>query len=117
MHKVRLSTIDYAKSHCKVFQNIDKSRKYFGFAMLHTWEIISCKNEAFSAKLEYTPQQYDSHQLAAHCDIRFGIVINEGEPFPEELNELFERLRLIASKKLYIDPHPDDEKWDGNLIS
>lgn len=111
------TTIDFAKFHCKVFENIEKGCRYVGFVSLQVQEILTCKNTSFSAVVKSSPITYQTHDLLAHCDIEYGIIIHEGEPFPEELNEIFEMLRIIASKNIYLDPTPQSEKWEGKNIT
>lgn len=110
------TTIDYAKYHCKQFENKAKGCEYLGFVSLIADEIINCKNDYFSTVLVSTPTEYLSHKLEAHCDIEYGIIIKEGEPYPEALNEIFEMLRRVASNNIYLDPNPENERWDGEEI-
>lgn len=115
--RLNYTTIEHAKYHCKIFENIEKACRYVGFVSLKVSEILACKNNYFTASVISTPLIYLTHELYAHCDITYGIVIKEGEPFPEELNEIFEMLRHAASKNIFLDPTPEKENWEGVKIA
>lgn len=106
VNRLSYTTIDIIRNFGKHMTNCDTKREYFGFGILKYFEIIECK-----ADIKYTPKDYNQY----HADIKLGYIAKKGETLPAEYAQ---KAKNLANKaRLYIDPKPDSNKWEGEAIN
>lgn len=105
VNRLSFTTMDYIKKLSKEITG-DNDKEYFGFGILKYHEIIECH-----ANVEYTP--LDTNKF--HADIKIGFIPQKrGDTLPSEYSQ--KTKRLAEKAKLYIDPNPGSDKWEGVII-
>lgn len=106
VNRLSHTTIDFIRDLGKGMTNRNNDREYFGFGILIYFEIIECK-----ADITYTPKDYNSY----HSDIKLGYVPIKGKPLPSEYAQ---KAKNLANKaRLYKDPKPESNEWEGGVIN
>lgn len=100
-------TPTFCKRHGKKIQSPRNNRAYFGFGLL-TADII----RSFDADIVYTPDIENNNPY--HADIEIGYIPTKGEQLPAEYQLKVDR--MVEAAKLYIDPRPDSNKWEGKAF-
>lgn len=105
VNRLDYTTPHHCKSLSKIIENPLGDRKYFGLALLYASEIRD-----FNAEVIYTPKVDN----AFHADIKIGYYVIRGEQLPAEIQ--YKVNKLTKAARLFKDPNPNSNMWEGTDI-
>lgn len=104
--RLNYTTANFCKQYSKTIQNPQFNRNYFGLALLYVKEIIDC-----DLRLIFTPKPDNVY----HSDIKIDYTCRRGEQLPAEIQYKIDKLTKKA--RLFSDPKPDSEFWEGGDLN
>lgn len=105
VNRLSFTTTDFCKAKSKKIQNPSGNRSYFGLALLYKEAIDLC-----NCDILYTPKGENPY----HADIKIGYVPQRGEPLPSEFQL---KVKNLANKsRLFKDPNPFSDRWEGETV-
>jgi hypothetical protein len=105
VNRLSYCSVHFCKSLSKKSQSPTNDRNYFGLALLYKVEIDQCNCEIF-----YTPKEDNKY----HADINIGYKPVRGKPLPSNVG--YKIKQLTEKSRLFIDPFPDSDFWEGEDI-
>jgi hypothetical protein len=102
VNRLSYTTTHYCKLMSKSIENPLSDRKYFGLALLYASKI-----REHSAEIIYTPMGNNIF----HADIKIGYCVIKGVQLPAEIQ--YKVNNLTKAAKLFIDPNPNSNDWEG----
>jgi hypothetical protein len=92
----------FCKEYGKKIQDPKNKKAYFGFGLL-----TAVKIRNVDADVVYSPKADNDY----HADIKIGYIPKKGEQLPAEYKFKVDEMAKMA--KLYIDPNPSSNEWEG----
>jgi hypothetical protein len=105
VNRIDYTTADFCKQISKENDKPESIRSYFGFALLYANQIKDSGSD-----IVYSPLVNNKF----HSDIKIGYTVIRGEQLPAEFNYKIKKLTSLA--KLFEDPNPNSDTWDGDEI-
>jgi len=102
VNRLNYTTSHYCKSISKSIENPLNDRKYFGLALLYASKI-----REYNADVIYTPKENNIF----HADIKIGYCVIKGVQLPAEIQ--YKVNNLTKAAKLFKDPNPNSNVWEG----
>lgn len=110
VNRLDYTTADHCKQLAKKIENHLNKRAYFGLGVLLTSEI-----RAEKAEVVYSPIVEKERYNPFHADIKIGCIRKKGESLPAEYNFIVNNLTKKA--RLYSDPNPLSDNWEGDELA
>lgn len=105
VNRLDYTTVDFCKLHSLKIQNPESDRNFFGFALLYCRQIFQ-----IGCDIEYSVEPENIY----HSNIKIGFIPERGVPLPAEFQQKVSN--LTKQSKLFIDPKPKIENWEGEDI-
>lgn len=110
VNRLDFTSLNFCKKVSKKIEQPEKERSYFGLALLTAQKIRSSNSDIIYTPKSGTGEIYNPF----HSDIKIGYIPQRGIPLPAEFMEKVQA--LTGSAKLFIDPDPTSETWDGEDV-